>query len=125
MAELKKNLAGAWVNNDSGTHFYGSMGSSDLIVPYCYEGDDKLTGAYFGWQRTGDYWFARFAWCRRGPAGFTFLRQTAVDVLRGAWWSDKQDPSPKAPLKKGGFLPRGNASGAPNLHLGRFGSLRM
>lgn len=100
--ESLQNLEGAWVSA-SGTHLYGSIIESDLVVPYCYHRDDELTGAYFGWRVTGDYWFARFAWRDHGPAGFAFLRQDSVDVLRGAWWSDKRNLGfPKAPPEKEG-----------------------
>ena len=95
--EALKNLAGAWVNPENNTHLYGAMIASDLVVPYCYQGDHALTGAYFGWRRAGDYWFARFAWRNDGPAGFAFLRQPSIDILRGAWWSDTENRSPNAP----------------------------
>jgi hypothetical protein len=62
---------------------------ADLVVPYCYGGNERLVGAYFGWRKAGSYWFARYAWLEGEPAGFTFLKQESVDVLRGAWWGDE------------------------------------
>lgn len=83
-------LEGAWINNESESHLYAKVIGDDLIVPYCYVGDRKLNGAYFGWRKAGPYWFARFAWLKEATSGFTFLRQESLDVLRGAWWSDEQ-----------------------------------
>ena len=82
-------LEGAWTNEESGSHLYAKVIKGDLVAPYCYRGDQGLTGAYFGWQKAGPYWFARYAWLEGYPAGFTFLRQESVDVLRGAWWGDE------------------------------------
>jgi len=98
------NLGGSWVSRASGSHLYASMVGSDLIVPYCYGYNDGLTGAYFGWRRVGEYWFARFAWSDEGnPAGFAFLQQTSVDVLRGAWWGESEGLGlPSAPPDKNG-----------------------
>jgi hypothetical protein len=62
----------------------------DLIVPYCYGGNDRLVGVYFGWKRIGEHWFARFTWLDREIAGFAFLKQESLDVLTGAWWYDDE-----------------------------------
>ena len=102
-------LQGAWVNEEHGGHYYARVIRGDLIVPYCYGGNDKITGAHFGWRKTGSYWFARYAWIggdaafKYEPAGYTFVKQEAEGILRGAWWGDDQSlPYPEAPPEMAG-----------------------
>jgi nucleoside 2-deoxyribosyltransferase len=96
-------LDGAWINLESGSHAYAKVIGGDLVVPYCYRGNEEVTGVYFGWRLAGDYWFARFAWLEGATAGFTFLKQESVDTLRGAWWGDeRQIHEPSAPPEKAG-----------------------
>ena len=83
-------LEGAWVSEESGSHLYAKVIGNDLVAPYCYTANTAITGAYFGWRKTGLYWFARYAWLATELSGFTFLRQESVDVLRGAWWGDEE-----------------------------------
>jgi hypothetical protein len=98
-----RGLEGAWVNDETQSHVYAKVIGSDLVAPYCFRGDWELTGAYFGWRKAGPYWFARYAWVENGPAGFTFLRQESVDVLRGAWWGNEQGhEDPAVPPDKAG-----------------------
>lgn len=96
-------LEGAWENEESGSHLYAKVVGGDLVAPYCYRGNEALTGAYFGWRKAGPYWFARYAWLKAEPAGFTFLKQESVDVLRGAWWGDEHGFSdPTTPPDRAG-----------------------
>jgi hypothetical protein len=96
-------LEGAWINKKIGSHMYARVIGNDLIAPYCYMGNNKLTGTYFGWRKSGPFWFARFAWLEADPAGFAFLKQESVDVLRGAWWNDtKGEANPIVPPTKAG-----------------------
>jgi hypothetical protein len=83
-------LEGAWIDHESGTRLYAKMVRGDLVGPYCYGGNDKLTGVYFGWRKAGDYWFARYAWLSGQFVGFTFLKRESVDTLRGAYWISEQ-----------------------------------
>src|SRR5262249_9848680 len=95
-----ESLQGAWVNIESGSHAYAELVNGELFGPYCYQGDSELTGVYYNWERTGDYWFARFAWVEpHSPvSGFTFLKQQSIDTVTGAWWLDEQVQSvPSAP----------------------------
>lgn len=80
---------GAWINKESNTHLYAKVINGELIVPYCYMGDDELIAVYYDWQRAGEYWFAKFKWFFGGITGFAFLRQDTIDSFSGAWWSDK------------------------------------
>jgi hypothetical protein len=103
MPTALSRLEGAWSTDDSGTHLYSKIIDGDLIVPYCYRGNDGLTGVYYGWRRIGDFWFARFKWLDGSFRGFTFLRQDSVDVLHGAWWTSTDgEDVPTAPPNKSG-----------------------
>jgi hypothetical protein len=91
-------LQGSWVNIETGSHMYASIVGGDLVVPYCYGGNESVIGVYFGWKRAGEYWFARFAWLDRSFTGFAFLKHEALDRLTGAWWSDNgRARAPSAP----------------------------
>ncbi len=101
-------LEGAWFNPQSGSHHYAELINDELVVPYCYKGNSELTGVYYGWKRTGDYWFARFVWLHPDRlhipvSGFSFMKQESTDRLTGAWWHDKEVESmPSAPPREAG-----------------------
>ena len=96
-------LQGAWVNLGSRSHLYARIVDNDLLVPYCYGGDNELTGIYYNWKRMGDYWFARFCWMDGDASGFAFLKQESVNSLTGAWWMDDDvEGIPTAPLQGSG-----------------------
>lgn len=113
-----ERLAGAWVNKESGSHIYARVVRGELVAPYCFNGNDELTGVYFAWRKVGDYWFARYRWLDANPIGFTFLRDDSIDKLSGAWWSSEeelvgQDKPPKSSgvsstwqRRKSGKIPR-------------------
>jgi hypothetical protein len=92
------SLEGAWVNRQSGTHYYSRIVNGELIVPYCYMDNNEITGVYYGWRRLGEYWFGRFVWLEGNISGFTFLKQETLNSLSGAWWYDDEvDLIPNAP----------------------------
>jgi hypothetical protein len=98
-----KELEGAWFNEESKSHIYARIVDRDLIAPYCYGGDEKLTGVYYGFRRTGEYWFARFAWVNREYFGFAFMKQQAVDLVVGTWWLEMSgEEPPNTPPEKSG-----------------------
>lgn len=84
-------LAGHWFNTESGSHAYSRMVRGELVSPYCFGGDTDLTGVYFGWRRTGEYWFARYQWLHSTLSGFSFLRMESFEKMTGAWWSSEQE----------------------------------
>lgn len=85
-------LEGAWFSRETRSHVYAKMVNDELIAPYCFSDDDHLTGVYFGWKRTGEYWFARYAWIDGTFAGFAFLKEESLNLLSGAWWEDYDQP---------------------------------
>jgi hypothetical protein len=99
------NLEGAWSTESS--NVYAKVVNGDLIVPYCFQGDNELTGVYFRWRKSGEYWFARYAWLDGTFAGFAFLKHESLDIMRGAWWSDVDNlpesslPPSMPPMKSG------------------------
>jgi hypothetical protein len=98
-------LAGNWVNKESGSHLYSRVIKGSLVTPYCFGGDGELTGIYYGWRRIGEYWFARYRWLSTNLAGFTFLRQENLDRLTGAWWDADQENSGEANPPKHAGVP--------------------
>ena len=96
-------LEGAWVDRESGSHFYVQLINGDLVGPYCYAGDEELTAVFYSWKKMGEFWFARFSWFKQGIAGFALLKHQSVDVLTGAWWYDYEfDHIPATPIRGSG-----------------------
>jgi hypothetical protein len=82
---------GAWVDQKSCTHVYARMINDELVMPYCFSGDEELTSTFYGCKKIGEFWFARFCWLTTGnSSGFAFLKQESVDLLTGAWWGDDE-----------------------------------
>ena len=100
-------LEGAWRNQSTGSSLYAKIVDNDLLVPYCYHGNHELTGIYYGWRKTGEYWFARFCWLNGDVSGFAFLKQESIDTLTGSWWlTDDVDTIPNAPIQGSGVTTR-------------------
>jgi hypothetical protein len=96
-------LAGHWFNTESESHVYMRVVRGELVAPYCYGGNSDLTGVYFGWRRTGEYWFARYQWIKSRLSGFAFLRMDSLERMSGAWWSSEhQTQEPYAPPRSEG-----------------------
>jgi hypothetical protein len=83
-------LSGAWVNSESESHAYVRMIRNEPVAAYCFGGNSALTGIYFGFRRIGEYLFGRYQWVGSSTAGFTFLRSSGPNTLRGAWWSSDE-----------------------------------
>lgn len=86
-----QSMSGHWFNTESQSHIYIRVVRGELIAPYCFMGDNELTGVYFGWRRTGEYWFSRYQWLEAALSGFSFFRRESVDSLNGAWWSAEHE----------------------------------
>jgi hypothetical protein len=96
-------LVGHWFDTESQSNVYLRQVRGELVAPYCFGGDDNLTGVYYGWQRTGDFWFARYTWLDADLSGFSFLRMESVDRMKGAWWSSEyEQASPDNPPRSAG-----------------------
>ena len=86
-----QGLIGHWLNTESGSHAYTRIVRGELVTPYCFMGNEDLTGIYFGWRRTGDYWFARYKWITSDISGFSFLKRDSASSMIGAWWSSEHE----------------------------------
>ena len=96
-------LAGHWLNTESGSHLYMKVVRGELVSPYCYGGNSELTGVYFGWRQTGEYWFARYQWVNSDISGFSFLRMDSLESMSGAWWySGQETQGDNAPPRSAG-----------------------
>lgn len=83
------HLRGAWTSPKDGSHYYADIVRGRLVVPYCFGGNDALTGVFFGWRKVGNFWFARFEWTNHLFAGYAVLREASAARLKGAWWSSE------------------------------------
>ena len=99
-------FVGAWVDRESGSYLYARIVGGELVIPYCWNGNQDLTGVYFGCRKTGDHWFARFAWVSAEITGYAFLRQEALDRMSGAWWHESLNADPSGPPAQAGVSVR-------------------
>lgn len=98
-------LEGVWVNNQNGSHYYAKIINGELVIPYCYMGNDQLTAVYYDWKRAGDRLFARFTWIHADISGFAFFKEISLDMLNGAWWNDYEvEVTPDTPPSYEGVL---------------------
>ena len=103
-SEQYAHLAGAWFNSESGSCIYVRFINKELVAPYCFAGNESLTGVYHSLQNVGDLLHARFEWIHTPISGFALLREDPNGSLTGAWWMDEdcdmgQDGMP--PLESG------------------------
>ena len=90
----RRDLEGTWFNLETDSHIYVQFIDDQLIAPYCYGGNNSLTGVYHSLQAVGDFLHARFEWIHEPLHGFSFLRAESNDLLTGAWWlDDEHDPT--------------------------------
>ncbi len=97
-------LQGSWIDLESYTHVYASIIGKELVAPYSFAGNKDLTGVFYGWRKTGEHWFARFAWLEGETSGFNFMRFENPNLMRGAWWLDRtfKPTDPEVPPKRSG-----------------------
>ena len=86
-----QQLVGKWINQESGSHSYSRLINGSLVTPYCYGGNESLTGVYHDWRQIGEYWFGRYQWVTTNLNGFTFLKQETLGQLTGAWWDASEE----------------------------------
>ncbi|MEM8808726.1 MAG: TIR domain-containing protein [Cyanobacteria bacterium P01_G01_bin.38] len=80
---------GIWVDTMENTHVCFRRVGKVFYAPYCFGGNNSLTGVFYDWKQLGHYWFAKFQWLRDSQMkGFVFLTPITEDKLSGAWWFD-------------------------------------
>jgi hypothetical protein len=86
-------LAGAW-QASSGSNLYIRWMNRELVAPYCYAGDESLTGRFYNFRRIADTLFARFEWLPlgEGVSGYAMWRVVSRDRLDGGWWHSRLVP---------------------------------
>jgi hypothetical protein len=100
-----EGLSGAWLNEASESNLYIQTVRDQLVAPYCWAGNDKLTAFYYDWKEMGEYLFARFKWVSADIHGFTFLKAVGDSSLQGAWWYDEDVEQPPTSPPKGSGNP--------------------
>ena len=73
-----------------------------LVVPYCYGGDDSLTGIYYDIRIRGKNIRGRFKWFSRilsneRLAGYADLSIASRTRLLGYWWMQDRVPNCRFP----------------------------
>jgi hypothetical protein len=104
-ADKLQGLSGHWFNTESQSHVYSKIIRDELVTPYCFMGDDHLTGIYYGWKRIGEYWFARYKWINSNISGFTFLKPDAPNSMIGSWWSAEHENRESGSIPKSEGVP--------------------
>lgn len=85
-------VEGAW-QADSGSHLYARIVQGQLLMPYCYGGNDYLTGHFYNFRRIGKNIFARFQWLGGSEiSGYAQWEIKSQDDLVGGWWYAKGVP---------------------------------
>jgi hypothetical protein len=90
LASNHADFEGAWFNAESGSYIYVRFISGQMVAPYCFGGNDSLTGVYHSLQEVGNFLHARFEWIHSPIRGFSLLEVRSKDVLAGAWWMDEE-----------------------------------
>lgn len=82
------DFIGVWRNIETGSFAYVAQVGGTVFAPYCYGGNDHLSGIYYDWAAMNGWFYARFMWVHAPIRGFSFLRPEGPDDLEGAWWYD-------------------------------------
>ncbi len=83
---------GAWVDKLSKSTFYARVIYGELLMPYCYGGNSKLTGRVYNFRIIGNTLFARFKWFNSQISGFFYLKVESENKLVGGWWYTEDLP---------------------------------
>jgi hypothetical protein len=81
-------LKGAWVERVSASRVHARVISGELVAPYCWQGNNQLSGLYHEWRRRDDLVFARYAWRHQRVTGVSVLKVEHPNLLVGNWWND-------------------------------------
>jgi len=88
-----KFLEGAWLALPTQSVFYPRWVNGELVAPYCFGGDSRLTGRYFNFRRIGDKIFARFEWLDSSAIrGYSLWTIESPDRIVGGWWYAEDVP---------------------------------
>lgn len=87
--EPESAVTGAWVERITGSRVHARFVRGELVAPYCFEGNNQLSGLYFDWRRRDDLVFARYAWRHRAVTGVSILKVEHPGFLVGNWWNSE------------------------------------
>src|SRR5208283_2099428 len=91
--KLPPDLEGCWRDSESASTLYARFLGEDLIIPYCYGGASRLTGAFFDFRRRSEnVVFARFKWINSPIQGFAYIERSGSDDISGGWWYAEDVP---------------------------------
>lgn len=108
-----KVFEGVWTNPVEGSWYYARLISGELLVPYCYSGNDRLIGHFYDLKAAGNMLRGRFEWLMPPRTegligGVLVFSVTSPDRLDGGWWWAKDVPRGIDPQRIGLTSPRMN-----------------
>lgn len=109
-------LVGAWRNIETDSFAYVAQVGGRVFAPYCYAGNDHLSGIYYDWAPMNGWFYARFMWVHAPIRGFSFLRPEGANDMKGAWWYDGEandDPNARPDTHTGWQSHWSRMPGAP------------
>lgn len=96
----KKSFEGVWESHvigqksfSSKSKYYFKIVNDELLVPYSYAGDNKLTGEYFDIVFYRGLFFGKFQWFdQKDLFGYAFWEKIDERTLKGGWCLDDSVP---------------------------------
>jgi hypothetical protein len=85
-------LEGVWEADPSGSTCCMKIVDGEIRAPYCYEGDDELTGHYFNLIILDGIMYGRFKWLKTEISGYAMFKIVNKDKLEGGWWYSESVP---------------------------------
>lgn len=82
---------GMWLaTHPSGAVACAKIINGELLIPYSFGGEGKLTGHYYGCTVIGETLFSRFEQFDSAGNGFLLLHVAPNETLKGGRWLDQQ-----------------------------------
>ena len=81
-------LEGVWYSKQTRSHMYIRLINNQLYAPYCYSGNNQLTGIQNGWRKIGIFLYANFQWIEKHDMRGFVLYKLSAEKLEGRYWVD-------------------------------------
>jgi len=96
--EALEVLLGTWQGDPTGSTAWCTRENGKTRFLYCYMGNERPTGEYYDWKRTGNEVSGKFRWFKdKEIFGYAWFEVVGEDLLRGGWW---MQPVPKHLIPK-------------------------
>jgi hypothetical protein len=99
-----KSIDGAWFEDTTSSWMYICRIGDRRIAPFCFAGDDELTGVFLGWSELGDGFWSDWHWLNRSELhGIALFTHTQDDILVTTWWMGNDSSSEVRSLPRRGL----------------------